>query len=74
MTEEDEQEQQNGILNGSILTNPLLHGILDDDDDFPNVLDINYLIASNVEQGVQNHGKRKINYRHTTEQIQRLEE
>lgn len=38
------------------------NGILDDP-----------LALSNVEQGVQNHGKRKINYRHTTEQIQRLE-
>ncbi|XP_042439319.1 homeobox-leucine zipper protein ROC2-like isoform X1 [Zingiber officinale] len=74
MTEEHEQEeQQNGILNGSIMMDPLFRGILDDDDHFPNVLDINTLAASNVEQGVQNHGKRKINYRHTTEQIQQLE-
>lgn len=64
MTEEQEQHQKQN--DESTIMDQLFHSILDGHDDhFP--------ITSNNEQNFQNLGKRKINHRHTTEQIQRLE-
>ncbi|KAG6521993.1 hypothetical protein ZIOFF_019127 [Zingiber officinale] len=76
MTEEQEQQlQQNVILNESTMMDQLFDSILDGTDRFPNTLRTDVImITSDIAEDSQNLGKRKINHRHTTEQIQRLEE